>query len=410
MSAPLILALALLAAPGDSGAAAPAVPAVSPRAVATNPDPLGISFGGYAEVLFESPDRRRQDGSPSGAVPTLGLVRGFITLGYRFRDDLVFDTQLEFQRSDEFDEPHVERDPLAGGGEADRAGESTLELAYLEWSRRPGLGVRAGKLLVPMGLTNEVRDPLSLPAARRPEVEEFILPTTWTAEGAGLFGRARGGVTWSVYGMEGLNGAGFTAAGGIRDGSGATADPLHARPAITGRLDWNGRPGMLVGISGYTCDAWPHPQPAGIRLAPRVWLGDAHLSLQWRRLSARALYANGHIEQNERLSNALGLTGTQRLGEFFFGGYAEAACEVLPWLAPRSEISLRPYARYEEYDTQDGINAPGAEDPAYHHTITTAGFAVAPHPNVVIKADRQWRHNEARTGVGQWDLAVAYGF
>ena len=51
-----------------------------------------------------------------------------------------------------------------------------------------------------------------------------------------------------------------------------------------------------------------------------------------------------------------------------------------------------------------------ARNPAHERTVLTAGAALFPHPQVVVKADHQWRANEAETGVNQFNVALGYLF
>ena len=109
-------------------------------------------------------------------------------------------------------------------------------------------------------------------------------------------------------------------------------------------------------------------------------------------------------------AGALGLTSSAMLGESFSGVYVEATYDLLTELAPGSRFAVAPYARYERLDTQDDVPAAGAKDPANERTIVTAGLAVKPHPNVVVKADRQLRSNKSDTGTHQWNVALGYLF
>jgi len=54
------------------------------------------------------------------------------------------------------------------------------------------------------------------------------------------------------------------------------------------------------------------------------------------------------------------------------------------------EMSLTPFVRYESYDTHKEVFT-GSPDPTLERTITTPGLGFKPHPNIVLKADYQWR-------------------
>ncbi len=372
----------------------------------------GVSIGGYGEMLYENFDREREDGAPSAKLDRLDFLRQVFYVGYKFGDELLFNSEIELEHAGVQDEAGVEgqADPVTGEveGEAELSGEAVLEFAYLEWSSRPAFGIRTGMLLMPLGIVNELHEPPTFAAARRPEVEQRIIPTTWRANGIGIFGELERGFSYRLYLTEGLDAAHF-GANGIRDGRQGGSQSLFTQPAVTARVDYAGVGGLVVGGSLHLGNTWQDFQPGPSDIEPRLALGDVHARLQWRGLEARALYARGSLSDAGPLSDALGLTGDARLGESFFGAYAEAAYDVLPLLRPGTRFALLPYARWETYDTQDDVPG-GSENPALERTVFTLGAAFRPDPGVVVKADRQWRSNQADTETSQWNLALGYLF
>ena len=373
----------------------------------------GPSIGGYGEMLFERSDRTREDGTLSGARPRADLLRAVFYIGHKFSPTLLFNSEIEFEHSGVKDEAEVAVDPLSGEGAAELTGEATMEFAYLDWQASHAFGVRAGKLLVPMGLVNEQHEPPVFFGARRPDTERFIIPSTWSAAGAGFFGETARGLEWRAYLVEGLNAAHFDAARAVREGRQGASQSLFTHPAITGRVDWKGTPGLLVGAAGYTGDAWQDANPAAGPLHARVSMYDVHARWQWNGLELRGLYAGGTIGDAGALSDELGLTGSDRLGKQFAGGYVEAAYDVAPRLSPGTTWMLAPYVRAETLDTQMdddetllGLN----NNPALERTILTFGLAVKPHPNVVLKADREQRSNKADGETSRWNVALGWLF
>ena len=389
--------------------AAPVVDGFGPGASKVYGVPAGVSIGGYGEMLYERFDRRRQDDAPVPALDQMDFLRAVLYFGYRFDDRLLFDSEVEWEHGGVLDEAEAQVDPGTGAGSAELSGEVTLEFAHLDWSLRPAFGVRAGKLLVPVGFTNELHEPPVLTTARRSEVERAIIPTTWGANGIGVYGRLERGVVYRAYLIEGLDAAHFSADGGIRGGRQSGSQSRLTHPAFVARVDWAGTPGLVIGGSACTGNSWQEPQPAGAFLSPRVTLLEGHARLQWRGLDARGLYVHGALDDAEDLSDALGLTGSARLGRAFFGGYLEAAFDVLPLASPGTAMAFLPYARYEEWDTQEDVRGV-PEDPSNHRSALTVGAAFKPHPGVVVKAERERRHDEARTGTGRWTASVGYQF
>lgn len=83
--------------------------------------------------------------------------------------------------------------------------------------------------------------------------------------------------------------------------------------------------------------------------------------------------------------------------------------DLAPRLSPGASWTLAPYARVETLDTQDSVPG-GLENPRAERRIVTLGVAAKPHPNVVLKTDREWRHDEAERETGRWNAALGWLF
>jgi hypothetical protein len=68
------------------------------------------------------------------------------------------------------------------------AGELELEQAYVDFLLSRRFNVRAGMLLMPIGLINERHEPPVFYGVERPFVDTVIVPTTWFEVGAGVHG------------------------------------------------------------------------------------------------------------------------------------------------------------------------------------------------------------------------------
>ena len=136
----------------------------------------GLSIGGYGELYYQSFTHPHADGmagdesEPRNAE--LNLERWVMYLGYRFTDKIVFNSELEIE-----------------GGNSSKAGEAEAEFAYLDFALSKPFGLRAGELLIPVGLTNEYHEPVVFHGVLRPDVESYLIPTTWHENGAGYYGQ-----------------------------------------------------------------------------------------------------------------------------------------------------------------------------------------------------------------------------
>jgi hypothetical protein len=352
----------------------------------------GLSIGGYGEMVYQGFDSTRDDGAPSNRNDELDFLRAIVYVGYKWNDRWLFNSEIEWEH--------------ARAGEGQR-GEVSVEFAYLERRIRPEINARGGLLLLPVGLINELHEPTTFHAARRPGIEGQILPTTWRENGAGIFGEI-GPVTYRTYLVNGLEARRFGAAGlrgGRQNGARAVAEDF----AWVGRVDWTGTPGLLAGVSVYAGDSGQDLEDAAGPIAVGTRILDAHLQWRWRGLDLRALWVEADLDEVARLNRALGLAGAGSVGEALEGCYLEAGYDLLSLLAGAKQ-SLTPFARFERYDTQAEVPAGFARNPANDVEILTLGLAWRPLEQVILKADYQDVDNAAGSGVDQVNLALGYVF
>lgn len=354
----------------------------------------GVALGGYGEALYQNFAHERQDGSPSDRKDRLDLLRVVLYTGYKFSNEILFNSEVEYEHAS------------TGEGDEER-GEVSVEQAYLDLKPWSHVGFRAGMVVLPLGFINELHEPPIFFGSRRPEVEQLIIPTTWHDVGAGLFGEA-GPFQWRAYAVAGLNSAGFTSKGieeGRQQGSQSLAEDL----ALTGRLDYVGTAGLILGTAALTGDSGQGATVDGQAIKARVTLFDLHAQLEWRGLQARALYARTTIGNAGLINAANGLFGDESVGSRQHGFYLEAAYDVMN-PRPRGQWAVVPFLRYERLNTQHEVPAGFEKDPSLDQKIWTAGVSVKPLTNVVLKADYQWFSNRANTGTHQFNLAMGYLF
>jgi hypothetical protein len=355
----------------------------------------GVSIGGYGEVLYQGFASTNQAGAPSGLTNTIDLSRAVFYFGYKFDDHFVFNSEVEYEHA------------VAA---SDKGGEVEVEFAYVDWlSPSKAFRARAGLLLVPMGFLNELHEPPTFFGARRNDVETLILPTTWRELGLGGYGEA-GPLAYRLYFVNGLNSEGFTADEGIREGRQEGSLAKAQDFALTGRLDFVGVNGLVAGASFFTgCSGQGRTTAAGETVCGRTTVWDVHADFRWRGLSLRALFAGSTIGDAALLNELNGLSGDEGVGSRQRGWYAEAGFDVLT-LGPRTKLSLTPFVRYEEWDTQASVPDGFSRNPENDASQWTAGVVFKPIPQVVVKLDGQWRKNAASTGVNQLNVALGYEF
>lgn len=344
----------------------------------------GVSIGGYGEVLYENYADERQDGVPSDRTDQLDALRAILYVGYKFNDRWLFNSEIEVEHADEI----------------------YLEFAYLDYLFSDVAGMRAGMLLAPMGLVNELHEPPVFLGTERSLTESVIIPSTWRENGVGLFG-GFGPLVWRGYVMNGLNAAGFGAAG-LRGGRQKGARALAEDFGVAGRLDYVGLLGLTAGASAYYGQSGQGIELGGDELGVGTLIWDAHLDYEIGGLDLRALVAGARLDDAAELNQVLGLAGAAGVGDELFGWYAQAGYDVLRALETRHQ--LIPYARYEQVNTHASVPDGYVADPARDQTVLSVGVAWKPLTNVVWKADYQIHSNEADTAVDQLNVALGWLF
>lgn len=348
--------------------------------------PAGLSFGGYGEFLYQAKAGTLQDGTPGVGEKNLDALRLVFYVGYKFNERIVFNSEVEFEHGGYSDE-HPE-------------GEAIVEFAYLDFLLHRSFNVRAGQMLVPVGFINEQHEPPAFLGARRPLVEQTILPSTWHENGVGVHGELPGHFSYRVYLMNGLNAAGFDASG-IRGGRQAGKEANAQSLAWTGRLDWNPLAGVMLGGSFYSGNSNQTGQ--GEALNTRIW--DLHGEYRARGFQFRGLYSRIRHDGDYLLS--LGSSDPAReLGTRQWGGYLEAGYDLLGG----GRQSLIPFVRWERMNTQQEVIAGVAPTGAFDQSVFTAGVNYKPIPHVAVKLDTQKIENHARTGQNQFNLALGFYF
>lgn len=347
----LILLVCLSLPATASGQADPA--SASPATPRTGP------ISGYMELHLNRPD---------DAPAVLDFHRFVLLFHHSFTDRIRFVGELELEHA------------FVEGLEA--AGELELEQAYLDFLITRAFNVRAGMMLVPLGILNERHEPPVFQGVERTFVDTVIIPTTWFEVGAGVHGEVGHGWRYRAYVMAPLNALEFSAEEGIRGGrqKGSQADVTNV--AYTGRLEYLGIPGLQIGAG-----TWRGESSFAVpRLDSEVWIAEADVRYRLNRLELRAQYAHVGITDAARLNDAIERTTgvSPNIARQLRGFYVEGAYRV--WNAgPARDLVL--FARHENFDTQ--FRMPDAFLPLeeFDRTAWVLGATYYPDPDVAVKFD-----------------------
>jgi hypothetical protein len=343
------LAIALLAATPAAGQA-PAAPPVERT----------TALSGYMEFHFNKPER--DDGR-------LDFHRFVLLVTHRFSDRIRFVGELELEHA------------LVEGLE--EAGELELEQAYVDFLLSRRFNVRAGMMLMPIGIINERHEPPIYYGVERPFVDTVIVPTTWFEVGAGIHGELGRGWRYRAFVASPLDASEFSAEEGIRGGLQKGSETNIGRPAVTGRLEYAGVRGLTTGVGVWT-------GRSGFAFRPRfdvpVTVTEADARYSRDRLELRGQFAHVRIDNAADLNDALGraIGIDPNIARALRGFYGEAGYRVISG-ASFGDVGL--FARYENFDTQFRMPAGYLPLKSLDRDAIVTGFTYWPDPDVAVKFD-----------------------
>jgi hypothetical protein len=355
----------------------------------------GVSLSGYGEVVYNNFASELDNGVATTRRDQIDYLRHVTYFGFRFNDWLLFNSEIEFE--------HAKTDPSSPGA-------VSIEFGYVEAMLHPAVNLRAGMVLVPVGIVNEFHEPSTFHGALRPETEQQVIPTTWRTNGFGFVGETKTGVGYKLYLIESLNAANFSSSG-IRSGRQNGAQALAEDLAITGRLNFTGFTGLDIGGSFYVGNtAQSITDTTGNEIDARLTLFSLHFMFARKGLELRGLFAQSTISDVAELNAVRGLTGANSIGERQHGYYFTLAYDLLPLLAKGTTHYLAPFVQYEKLNTQAEVPAGFAKNRARERSNLSFGLTYKPHPNVAFKFDYINRDDKANTALDQFNVAVNYLF
>lgn len=345
----------------------------------------GLSIGGYGEALYENYEGDKASESD--------FLRAVLYVGHKFNDRWVLNTEFEFEHASTSED-----------------GSVAVEFAYIDYLWKKEMNFRAGLVLIPMGFINELHEPTTFLGAQRPDVERYIIPTTWRENGGGVFGEI-GDFTYKAFLVNGFRGADFSASG-FRDGRQKGSEAIAEDFAGVLNLEWRGVPGLLLGASGYYGDSG---QDLGVSV--NTAMVEAHAEWRWRGLSVRGLAVRAEVDDVAELNRIVSATEDgpipdseiDSIGETLTGWYVEVGYDIMSEFALNGPAII-PFVRYEKYNSQDAIPSGFKASGKYDVEITAVGVNVKPIDPVVFKAEYKFVDRADGSGVDQFNLAMGYIF
>ncbi len=388
-----------------------------------------LSIGGYGEAAysrnFYSDNGKRYSNAPAYKNdPSHGrfdIPHAVIYIGYDFGKGWTFGTEIEFEHGGTGGAIEYEaEESIEYESETEKGGEVELEQFWIQKSFGKAFNIRAGHIVVPVGLTNAHHEPLNFFTVYRPEGENTILPCTWHQTGVALWGRS-GDFRYEAQLVAGLNALNFSRSNWIQGG---TKSPYEFEVAnkygVSARVDNYSIPGLRIGVSGYYGQSMhnttPHDMEKGDakRVKGNVYIGALDFTYNQHNWLVRGNADYGYVSDAQTIASytypGTSLVKPNESGSNkYFGSHAiatmvEAGYDVFSQIEKmrRDRQKLYVFGHFEYYDSSIG----NTTSQWTGKKILAGGINYQPMPQICIKAEYNHRmlksqyNNEPAINIG----------
>lgn len=345
----------------------------------------GFSIGGYGEVIYTNSSDEDERGNFISNEAQAEALRNVIYLGYKFNEKWIFNSEIEIE--------HVNK--------------IYNEFMYLDYIHSDTLTFRSGFLLVPMGFTNMLHEPIFFPTVNRSDIEKFLIPTTWRELGLGILGFI-GKLSYGAYLFNGPDAGDLEADSGLRGGrkkGGADGDNDADKNASTGvglvtlQYDFSNTFMMASSLM--------HGNASGAQVDNVHDLTFTTIELRseykYKRFKLRGLYVQTKYhdvdEWNEQAS-------ANDLPESYYGYYLEGQYNI----SIGKSGDIIPFFRYERYDLNDEVASGYTRDRSLDRKRYIVGMNYKPLPQIVFKLDYTKKENKQESGIDEFNMGLGYTF
>ena len=381
--------------------------------MAAEPDTLGYNrfrFGGYGEMVANFKDYGinrfygHKEGNAKQNHNTISIPRFVLAFDYKFTPKWILGAEIEFEyggTGTSYELVNTENGEYET--EVEKGGEVALEQFHITRMIVPEFNIRAGHLIVPVGLTNAHHEPINFFGSSRPEGETTIIPCTWHETGIeflGKFGKDYATFDYEAMIVTGLNANGFDRNKWVRGGKqGLFEGDNFTSPAYVARLNYTGVPGLRLGGSIYYCPNTGANSDKLItydeigRIPVTIYSLDAQYINKY--VTARANYLSGNIAhadqlgaKNGKLSNKSGYSRTTPIAKRAVSYNAEVGLNLKSIVGGGKNFPvIYPFAQYEYYNSQEKGEGMDVMDARCQVSKWNFGLNWRALPNLVVKAD-----------------------
>jgi hypothetical protein len=347
-------------------------------------------------------------------------TRFVLTPSFQLNDNIIFNGEIEFEHGG-----------IAADADDKLAGAVEIEQAWVDFRVTPFFNIRApGIDLIPISWINLYHEPTNFYSARRPALERALIPTTWRAPSASIWGQIVEGLNYQLQLSTALEdfggGIGDRFAGavppfpvGYESGIGGFTALKLARAPIgdfnqlsnylgyTFRLSY--APSFLPGFDGGTSIyVTPSTTPRGAysqldgtllgRSSLTILETDFRYHVPDTGLELRGQFVDAFIGNPANLRINNDLDPTNNVGKSLWGASGEIAYHIPFGPLLGTTWDFVPFYRYTYQNFQTAgfagtdLNLPTGAGQMQFYDV---GLAVFPTPNLVMKLNYTKVRNSA---------------
>jgi len=344
---------------------------------------------------------------------------GHVDYSQKFEDNVIHNAELDVHRIVSVYGYQFSRNTqFVAEIEYEHAKEVFIEQAWVKHKLGKGINLKAGLILVPMGMVNEEHEPNFFYSVDRPALDNKIVPTTWREIGVGITGLLTDySIKYQLYALNNVlsfdGDSRLSANSGIRAGRQKGAKvTLSGLPSLSGKIEYYGISDLKMGLSAYVgntnttlegespaIDALQSARDSSIVTMAML---SAHGTYARDRFSARAQYSILGFDQSERYNSFTGANIPVLMHGYYVSlGYKFYNKDNKFW---------RIFTRYSKLNQQLKLNDKQTKVGDLNQSIYTTGLNYSPENGIIFKSEIQFHTNASSKNFTQLNLGVGIWF
>ena len=333
-----------------------------------------LSIGAYGELNYNH-------NIDSKDTDHLDFTRAILYVGYQFTDNIKFVSEIEWEHGG-----YSDNTQLPGG-------EVILEQAFLDFKLNKMASLKVGHVLVPVGYTNLYHEPTAFRTATRPEVERYIVPSTWHENGAIVHGNVNN-ISYQFGILAGMN---ANIGSEVREMRQSGKESATDNFSFVARVDYKNNSGFDIGASLLTGDA---DQGTTALDGVKTTIGEVHAGYSLNGLKIRGLYAQNKVDNAHKVAIANGADASGKASGYYLTTSYDVTDKWTPFVQ---------YENYNRFDETFAANTGATTGSQKEVTNKIVGVNYFVTKNVVVKADYNFRDNQGIDD-DRFEMALGYVF